>query len=138
LGRFREHGILIYLSKDLYSGFIRLQADRNLGRSYAALLSFVEGLFRMGYISKEVYEEHGKKYSSPLESEKPLSLEQSKEKQFLEQKDRQFKGILEQWNFPRENIEEWRKKACVFAKKYADKLQSAKDILALKEGGAQA
>ena len=84
MGSFKEHGVLIYLSKDLYIGFIKLQADKRLGRSYAGLLPFTEGLFRMGYISKEVYEEHIKKYSEPLESEKQVSLEQSKEKQFIE------------------------------------------------------
>jgi len=131
LGSFKEHGILIYLSKDLYTGFIRLQADKGLGRSFAGLLPFVEGLYRLGYISQEVYEEHVKKYSAPLEGEKPLSSEQLLEKQFLEQRDRQFKGILEQWNEHPDPV--WRKKNFVFAEKYADKLQSARDILALKE-----
>lgn len=131
MGSFREHGVLIYLSKELYTGFIRLQADKGLGRSYAGLLPFVEGLFRLGYISKEVYEEHVKKYSAPLESEKPLSYEQLLEKQFLEHKDRQFKGMLEQWKDHPDPV--WREKACVFAEKYADKLLSARDILALKE-----
>ena len=131
MGNFREHGILIYLSKELYSGFIRLQADKGLGRSFAGLLPFVEGLYRLGYISKEVHEEHFKKYSAPLESEKPLSPEQLLEKQFLEQRDRQFKGIREQWDLHPDPI--WREKTKTFAEKYADKLQSARDILALRE-----
>lgn len=88
----------------------------------------------MGYISKEVYEEHVKKYSEPLESEKPLSLEHSKEQSFLEQRDRQLKGMLEQWDLHPDS--EWREKVFVFAEKYADKLQSARDILALKEGAS--
>ena len=131
MGSFREHGVLIYLSKDLYIGFIKLQADKGLGRSYAGLLPFVEGLFRMGYISKEVYEDHVKKYSTPLESDKPLSLEQSKEKQFLEQRDEQFKEMRKQWELHPDP--KWREKAYAFAEKYTDKLQSARDILALKE-----
>jgi hypothetical protein len=131
LGSFKEHGVLIYLSKDLYTGFIRLQADKGLGRSFAGLLPFTEGLFRLGYISKEVYEKHVKKYSAPLESEKPLSLEQSKEQQFLAQRDRQFKGMLEQWDLHPDPV--WQEKNFVFAEKYADRLQSARDILALKE-----
>jgi len=131
LGSFKEHGVLIYLSKELYTGFIRLQADKGLGRSYAGLLPFTEGLFRMGYISKEVYEEHVKKYSKPLESEKQVSLEQLKEQQFLEQRDRQLKGMLDQWD--EHPGPEWREKVFVFAEKYADRLQSARDILALKE-----
>jgi len=131
LGSFKEHGVLIYLSKELYTGFIRLQADKGLGRSYAGLLPFTEGLFRMGYISKEVYEEHVKKYSKPLESEKQVSLEQLKEQQFLEQRARQLKGMLDQWD--EHPGPEWREKVFVFAEKYADRLQSARDILALKE-----
>lgn len=134
MGSFKEHGILLYLSKDLYTGFIRLQADKGLGRSFAGLLPFIEGLFRLGYISKEVYEEHVKKYSEPLESEKPLSLEQSTEQSFLERRDRQLKGMLEQWDLHPDP--KWRNKVYDFAGKYADKLQSARDILALKEGAS--
>jgi len=63
---FREHGVLIYLSNELYLGFIKLQADKGLGRSYAALLPFVEGLFHMGYITREVYQAHAVRYSQPL------------------------------------------------------------------------
>ena len=134
LGSFKEHGVLIYLSKDLYTGFIRLQADKGLGRSFAGLLPFVEGLYHLGYISQEVYEEHVKRYSAPLEGEKSLSPEQLQEKQFLEQRDRQFKGILEQWN--EHPDPEYREKMFVFAEKYADKLQSARDVLALKEASS--
>ena len=43
---FREHGVMLYLDKALYKAFIRLQADKGLGRSYAGLLPFVEGLYR--------------------------------------------------------------------------------------------
>jgi hypothetical protein len=123
----------MYLSKELYNGFIRLQADRSVGRSYAALLPFTEGLFRFGYISKQVYDEHVKKYSQPLSEEKPvLSLEQQKETQFLQERDRQLKGMLEQWDL--HPSPEWREKTFAFAEKYANRLQSARDILALKEG----
>ena len=37
---FREHGVMLYLDKTLYKAFIRLQADKGLGRSYAGLLPF--------------------------------------------------------------------------------------------------
>jgi len=82
MGKFREHGVLIYLSHDLYMGFVKLQADRGLGRSFAALLPFVEGLYHMGYISKEVYEVHKNRYSQPLVEQKSLTAF-SKEKQQL-------------------------------------------------------
>lgn len=63
---FREHGVMLFLSNPLYLGFIKLQADKGLGRSYAGLLPFVEGLYRMGYLSKEDYEIYFKKYSQGL------------------------------------------------------------------------
>ena len=131
MGSFKEHGVLIYLSKDLYTGFIKLQADKGLGRSFAGLLAFVEGLYSLRYISKEVYEEHVKKYNTPLDVERSLSLEQSKANQLLDERDRQFKGMLEQWDLHPDP--EWRQKVYSFAEKYADRLQSARDILALRK-----
>lgn len=128
MGSFREHGVLNYLSKDLYVGFIKLQADKGLGRSYAGLLLLTEGLYRLGYISKAVYDEHVKKYSQPLGNAKPvLSLEQEKSKQFLEQKERQFRGQLEQWeDHPDLN---WRVKVVAEAEKYPD-IECAKLLVA--------
>ena len=64
--KFREHGVLLYLSNELYMGFVKLQADKGLGRSYAALLPFVEGLYHLGYITQEVYQAHVVRYSKPL------------------------------------------------------------------------
>jgi len=63
---FREHGVHLFLDRELYVAFIKLQADRGLGRSYAGLLPFVEGLHQMGYLTQEVYEDHVKRYSKPL------------------------------------------------------------------------
>lgn len=70
--KFKEHGVLIYLSNELYLGFVKLQADKGLGRSFAGLLPFVEGLYSMGYISEEVYKRHQKRYSQPLVKDKKL------------------------------------------------------------------
>jgi len=95
MARFNEHGVLLYLSNPLYLGFVRLQADKGLGRSYAALLPFVEGLYHMGYISKEVYEQHARKYSQPLVVQKSLS--QVHEQQRLSELEKQFSQVAEQW-----------------------------------------
>ncbi len=62
---FKEHGLMIYLDKDLYRAFIKLQADKDLGRAYAGLLSLTEGFFALGYISEKDYKEHIKKYGKP-------------------------------------------------------------------------
>lgn len=72
---FREHGVMLYLDKTLYKAFIRLQADKELGRSYAGLLAFVEGLFRLGYLSKEEYEKYVQKYSCGLKEASSVKVE---------------------------------------------------------------
>ena len=120
MGSFKEHGVLIYLSKELYTGFIRLQADKELGRSYAGLLPFTEGLFRLGYISEIVYKEHVRKYTTPLGIKKSqsqaLTVEQKKEQAFLESKNKLFKGMLEQWDIHSDLT--WRVKVVADAAKY--------------------
>lgn len=63
---FNEHKVLLCLDRELYMAFIRLQADKGLGRSYAGLIPYIEGLYKMGYLSKECYEAHLEKYSVPL------------------------------------------------------------------------
>ena len=94
--KFQEHGILLYLSRDLYTAFIRLQGDKDLGRSYAGLLALTEGMFRLGYISKDVYEEHVKKYSQPMTQPKPPTQEQLEERRELEELEKQFAAVLKQ------------------------------------------
>lgn len=124
---------MLYLSKELYVGFIKLQADRRLGRSFAGLLPLTEGLYKLGYISKEVYCEHIEKYTKPLGSEdlRPaLSLERQKEALSLQRTESQLCGMLEQWDLHPDPV--WRKKTIELAKDYADKLPSARKILQLK------
>lgn len=62
-----KHGVMLYLDRTLYRAFIRLQADYELGRSYAGLLPFVEGLYTLGFLSKDEYVQHRKRYSEKLE-----------------------------------------------------------------------
>jgi hypothetical protein len=128
---FKEHGVMLYLSRELYSGWVKLQADRDLGRTYAGLLPFVEGLYRLGYISKEVYDENIKKYSEPLNATEKTILEDQDQIKSLKEKDMQFKGMLEAWDIPHLKSN-WRQYAIAEAKKYPG-LEYAKLILA-KEG----
>ena len=95
MGDFREHGVMLYLDRELYRAFIKLQADKDLGRSYAGLLPFVEGLYAMGYLTQQVYERHKEKYSSPLVVEKPLQHFIDKED---EQLNKTLKMVADQWN----------------------------------------
>jgi hypothetical protein len=111
--------------------FIRLQADKGLGRSYAGLLPFTEGMYHLGYISKEIYETHARKYSEQLATKEPLTPKQLDERQRLEQKDKYFRQVLEQWVI-HDNVE-WRKKILKQAEEWKDKLQSARQLLDLRE-----
>lgn len=125
---FREHGVMLYLDKTLYKAFIKLQADKELGRSYAGLLPFVEGLFHLGYLSKDDYEKYVQKYTQGLKEEpKPLTLEQLKEKQLLEHKERYFQSVLEQWDLHPDS--EWRAKKLAEAKQWKDRVESARRLL---------
>jgi hypothetical protein len=126
--KFKEHGVMLFLSKDLYRGFIKLQGDKDLGRSYAGLLPFTEGLYKLGYLSKEVYQVHIKKYSQTLASLEEPKADKKQEKTEAEQKEKQFKGMLEIWDEPHNN-KNWRQNAISLAKKFPE-LESAKLLLA--------
>jgi len=122
LGKFREHGVMLFLSHDLYIGFIKLQADRGLGRSFAGLLPFNEGLYSMGYISKEAYEAHKAKYSVKLGVAPSLPIE-TKYAKLIES----FENILKQWLDMRDEPRKfWIEKA----EKWKDKLPIAEQLLA--------
>ncbi len=75
--KFREHGVMLFLDGELYYAFSKLQADKCLGRSFAGLRAFTEGIYRLGYISKDSYEAHVEKYEVPLfiEESKPVIKE---------------------------------------------------------------
>jgi len=58
--------VTLYISRELYFALIKLQADKGLGRSFAGLLALTEGLYRLGYLPREAYEEFVIKYMQPL------------------------------------------------------------------------
>jgi hypothetical protein len=94
---FQEHYLRLFLDKELYVAFIKLQADKTLGRSYGGLLAFTEGLFHMGYINKEVYQNHVVKYSDKLIAKKQLTLAETQEMEKNIQLARFFQAVAEQW-----------------------------------------
>jgi hypothetical protein len=131
MGDFKEHGVLIYMNTDLYVAFIRLQADKGLGRAYAGLLPFTEGMYHLGYISKEIYEANVKKYSEPLPTREPSTPKQLAERRRLEQKDKYFRQVLDQWETHKDL--KWRSGKLADAEKFKDKLESARQLLDLRE-----
>jgi len=130
MGGFREHGVMLFLSKDLYLGFINLQADKSLGRSYAGLLPFIEGLYKLGYISKEVYEIHKRKYSQSLTEDNTPTIEKLERKTEHDELVRQFSNVIKDWsNMKAKSKIYYIKKA----EAYKDKIPNAKLILELAQ-----
>jgi hypothetical protein len=120
---FQEHKVMLFLSKDLYLAFIKLQADKGLGRSYAALLPFIEGLHQLGYISSEVYESYRKRYSMPLVAQKTLPEITDGQTENL---NKTLGMVAEQWN--EHPNPEWRQKWLTIAEEHGE-LSNAKLVL---------
>jgi hypothetical protein len=125
----REHIHNVMLNATFYVGISKLMAKLECSKSAAVLYALNEGLFKEGVISKEDYDLLQKRYSRKLkdviaagreDSHKPvLTLEQLKKQKELEQKERQFKGMLEQWDWSHADPN-WKLKAIAEAEKYSE------------------
>lgn len=104
---FKEHGLMLFLDADLYLSFVKLQADKRLGRSYAGLLAFVEGLHEMGYLNERQYEAHKRRYSIPLDKNpRQVTFEEHAKIQERNRLNRRFGQVIEQW--PLHQDKAWR------------------------------
>lgn len=134
----------VMLVAELEIAVVKLQAEREIGKAYAILYFVVEGAFKMEYLSREDHDLLIGRYSRKLvevtkekrtqreNSHVPvLTLEQQRDKQFWEKKDRQFKGQLEQWEAHLDP--KWRRKALADAEKYKEKLESARQLLNMEK-----
>jgi hypothetical protein len=131
---FKEHGLMLYLSPSLYIAFIKLQGDKKMGRSYAGLTAFNEGMHALQYISDEEYEVNKQKYNKPLvgtATPKTLTIQQLNEKKEFDAMSRAFSGVLSQWNLTHVDPN-WRQKWIEKAKLWKDKIQSASMIADLE------
>jgi len=112
---FKEHGLMLYLDKPLYMSFVKLQGDKSLGRSFAGLLAFVEGLHQMGYITKAQYLRYRKKYSTPLNRDPlQITLQEHDEAQERKQLNRIFGNVMDQFDLHKDKpgwVDHWLKKA---------------------------
>ena len=117
---------MLYLTKDAYIGFIKLQADKGLGRSFAGQLIFTEGLYRLGYLSETVYHQLMDRYSQGLMSMPKVDVEKQKTVEKLE---KDFSNILKQWSSMNDKARRfWIRKASE-----NKDLKNAQLILALSE-----
>ena len=134
----------VMFTAELEMALVDLQSKLHVGKAPAVLYFVVEGAFKLGYLSQEDYDLLIKRYSRKLvdiarekrarkenRNVPVLTLEKQKEKQLLEQKDRQFKGMLDQWQT--HPSKEWRRRAVVDAQKYSDRLESARALLSQGE-----
>jgi len=78
----RDYILRICLDSPLYLKFIDFQAKKKLGKTYAGLLIFLEGMKSLGLIDKETYEFYKNRYDKPLEAS-PIKVEVIKPKCFL-------------------------------------------------------
>lgn len=128
---FKEHGLMLYLSPSLYMGFIKLQGDKGLGRSFAGLLAFNEGMHKLGYIQDAEYEANKVKYSRKLVPEvpaKPLTLQEQASKKERDSLARAFGSVIEQWNMTHGDPL-WKEKWLAKAEKYKDTIPAAQQLL---------
>ena len=139
--RSREHIKKVMLNATFYVGISKLMAKLECSKSAAVLYALNEGLYKEGVISQEDHDLLAKRYSRKLKdviaagrenSHKPvLTLEKMKAQQALDKMDRIFRGMLGQWE---DHLNpQWRQKAFQLAEEYADRLESARKILALKD-----
>jgi hypothetical protein len=130
MGSFREHGLMLYLCPELQIAHVKLQADKELGRSYAGLLAFTEGLHTLGYLEKADYERLREKYSQGLEKEQPLTFEQLQKQKEIDKMAKKFSMVLDQWHMHPDS--KWRDYWLREAEAWKDKVPNAKLVLALQ------
>ena len=113
---------------------IKLQADKELGQSYAGLYAINEGLHDLKYLSDEDYQVFKKRYSVKLaddQSQKQtpeVNLQAQKE---IENMTRYFSMVLDQWHLHPNS--EWRSKQLKKAQEYANRVPNAKVVLAMEK-----
>jgi len=133
----KDNTVPLYLAAELRLALARIQIKMSLDRTYSALQAFILGCYNLEVISKEEYEFFKKKYGTPptpmiKSTQKLSSPEELLEKQKLETKDKQFKGILEAWDQHKDD-QRWRDFVLKEAEKWKDKLESARLMLARRE-----
>ena len=143
-GGHRRNVHQVMLTAELDVALSKLRAALEIGDTYAVLYGLVEGMFKLGYLSQENHDLLITRYSRKLvdvRNEKRtkrenshipvLTLEQQKAKVALEAKDREFQGVLEQWDSHPDPV--WRTQKILRAQKYPE-LASSKLLLAKVNG----
>jgi len=78
----KAHCLRLYLDSPLYLKLIQFQATKKLGRSFAGLLIFIEGMKSLDLIDEDTYEYYKRRYDKPLE-DSPIKVQVVKPRCFL-------------------------------------------------------
>lgn len=129
---FKEHQLRLFMDRRLSMAFTRLRADKGLGRSFAGLLCFIEGLHNMGYIGDQDYRRYRKRYSTPLDkSPEQVALVNFTEANKLKDLRKTFSQVVAQFQIHKDKegwVDLWRERAI----KHPD-LPEARKLLAVIE-----
>jgi hypothetical protein len=136
-----DHTVPLHLAPELRSGLIKYMEKHDLDKQFAALCLLTKSLRSEGLLSEEAYNFYMARYSktvssmSPMNQQtKPLTLDELKVQQKLDEKTRYFQAILKgEWTT--HPSPEWRKKVLVIADEWKDRVPQARLVLDL--GGGQ-
>ena len=95
------HILRLFLDSPLDVALTKYQATNTLGRSYAGLLVFIEGLRRLDLIGEVVYQHYKSRYLRPLPTlpvEEPAARWQREEQQkTLQQIRKKLRDVIDQF-----------------------------------------
>lgn len=136
-----DHTVPLHLAPELRSGLIKYMEKHDLDKQFAALCLLTKSLHSEGFLSKEAYDFYLARYSKTVSSmspmmqqqSKPLTLDELKIQQKIEEKTRYFQAILKgEWQA--HPSPEWRKKVIVIAEEWKDRVPQARYVLDLGSG----
>lgn len=128
--RSNDHYLPLLLNAKLKLALIKLQADRELGQSYAGLLALVEGLHSLNYLGDEDYLLYSKKYSRKLVEDQVVAQEMDPQAvRELESMTKLFKGVLADWSL--QHSIGWKEGWVKRANNYASRIKAAQMIVDL-------
>jgi hypothetical protein len=131
----REHVVHLCLAPELRVGLIKLQAEMEVGDSYALLFLLTKALYQERKINREVYELYTRRYSRklvPSIEERKLTPSELLEQQKLEEKRCWFEGVKADFfrdHRPLASGKSWREFVLGEAEKYKDILPVASEVL---------
>jgi hypothetical protein len=95
----KPHELTLFLDQPLYVALTQFQALNKLGKSYAGLLIFIEGLRKLGLIGEVVYQYYYQRYFKPLQTtpieEDPRVVKKKEEE--LQETRRQLRQVIERF-----------------------------------------